>query len=309
MRKLTNIDTKAKHAINIRMRFLSDGTIVLKKGSTTIQKNGSSAFVEGGMTKEFFDDVVENINLVQKSFTSWILELRGSSKFGISACYPGEELPITSIKYARVVTTIVEDSLPSKASNPSSELVSANPSSELVSANEETKDSEEPLSESVSNESKVYGQVALGSASVGSKRYYSTKAIVPYQKENIVPQPAGIVPFHRVPSLIKMVRSPNGSFKFDGLDLVNLLHSRGLKDVLDSIKGKMRELESINDKGYINSTRLSDYPVLSGYLKPYVKSKKLDKLEIDELESMGEQGILNLLDKGLTLREKRVLVV
>jgi len=70
MRKITNIDLKAKHGINIRMRFLSDGTIVLKKGSTTIQKNGSSAFVEGDLTKEFFDDVVENINLVQKSFTS-----------------------------------------------------------------------------------------------------------------------------------------------------------------------------------------------------------------------------------------------
>lgn len=70
MRKLTNIDINAKHAINISMRFLSDGSIVVKKGSTTIQKNGSSATVIGGLTKHFGEDVVENINLVQKSFTS-----------------------------------------------------------------------------------------------------------------------------------------------------------------------------------------------------------------------------------------------
>ena len=68
MRKITNIDIKEQHTISLR--FLSDGSIVLKKGSTTIQKNGSSATVLGGMTKSFTEDVVENINLVQKSFTS-----------------------------------------------------------------------------------------------------------------------------------------------------------------------------------------------------------------------------------------------
>jgi hypothetical protein len=68
MRKLTNIDTKEIHAVSLR--FLSDGSIIVKKGSSTIQKNGSSATVSGGLTKQFSDDVVENINLVQTSFTS-----------------------------------------------------------------------------------------------------------------------------------------------------------------------------------------------------------------------------------------------
>jgi hypothetical protein len=68
MRKLTHIDPKEHHSISIRI--LSDGSIVLKKGSITIQKNGSSATILGSMTKQFGEDVVENINLVQKSFTS-----------------------------------------------------------------------------------------------------------------------------------------------------------------------------------------------------------------------------------------------
>jgi hypothetical protein len=68
MRKLTQIDPKERHSLSLR--FLSDGSILVKKGSTTIQKNGSSATIIGGLTKEFKEDVVENINLVQKSFTS-----------------------------------------------------------------------------------------------------------------------------------------------------------------------------------------------------------------------------------------------
>lgn len=68
MRKLTNLDIREKHGISLR--FLSDGSIVVKQGSTTIQKNGSSATVTGSMTKDFKEEVVDNINLVQKSFTS-----------------------------------------------------------------------------------------------------------------------------------------------------------------------------------------------------------------------------------------------
>lgn len=73
MRKSINIDIKEKVrpvSLSLGLGFLDDGSIVVKKGSTTIIKNGSSATIRGGLKKEFKGDVVENINLVQKSFTS-----------------------------------------------------------------------------------------------------------------------------------------------------------------------------------------------------------------------------------------------
>jgi hypothetical protein len=71
MRKeITSIDINAKHRVSLSIRFQDDGSILVKKGSTTIIKNGSSAFVKGGLIKDFKEDVVENINLVQKAFTS-----------------------------------------------------------------------------------------------------------------------------------------------------------------------------------------------------------------------------------------------
>lgn len=224
-------------------------------------------------------------------------ELRSVNKDSIKASYHGESVLITSIKYTRVVKTLVVASLPDSPvkSVQTSNAVSNDP---VPFSGSDPTESEAPVS-----------GLRSGLKPLNKSRPYSTMASVPYYKINKAPSVNQVCLYSRVPPLIRLSRLENGSFKFDGLDSVNLLHSRGLKEVLDSIKGKMRELESINDKGYINSTRLSDYPVLSGYLKPYVKSKKLDKLEIDELESMGEQGILNLLDKGLTLREKRVLVV
>jgi hypothetical protein len=51
----------------LSLRFLSDGSLMLKKGSTTIHKVGFSAYVSGRLTKDFTDDVVENINLVQRT--------------------------------------------------------------------------------------------------------------------------------------------------------------------------------------------------------------------------------------------------
>jgi hypothetical protein len=113
----------------------------------------------------------------------------------------------------------------------------------------------------------------------------------------------------RAPPIIRLVRDSNGSFTFEGLESNNLLHSQRLKEILDGIKGKIRELESVTDKGYINSTRLSDFPVLSGYLRPYIKSKRLEKLDGVALSKLSEKEILQILDKELTFREKRVLII
>ena len=71
MKKHTNIDVSAKYRPDrLTLEFLSDGSIVVKKGSTTIQKTGSSATITGGLLKQFKDDVVEDIGLVQKCFTA-----------------------------------------------------------------------------------------------------------------------------------------------------------------------------------------------------------------------------------------------
>ena len=73
--------------------------------------------------------------------------------------------------------------------------------------------------------------------------------------------------------LIRLERLHTGSFYFSGLESISseeLLHSDRLKEIYESITGIVRELESINDRGYITSTKLSDFPVLSGYLEEYV---------------------------------------
>jgi len=134
--------------------------------------------------------------------------------------------------------------------------------------------------------------------------HYSTTAIVPYTKIMKTPKVDGMCFYSRMPSLIKLERSSNGSFKYD-LDGINLLHSQRLKEILDSITEKIKEVESINAKGYVNTTRLSDYPLLNGYLDTYVKSKKvkIKKLGLSTVER------LEKLDSSLTLREKRVLIV
>jgi hypothetical protein len=130
----------------------------------------------------------------------------------------------------------------------------------------------------------------------------------PYQKINIAQPGGSLCLFTRVPSLIKLARHSNGSFYLDGLESNNLMHSQRLREILDSIIAKILELESINAKGYVNSTRLSDYPILSGYLEPYVKSVKLASLDGVGLAKLSEQGKLNLIDSELTLREKRVII-
>jgi hypothetical protein len=111
-----------------------------------------------------------------------------------------------------------------------------------------------------------------------------------------------------MPSLIKLERSSNGSFKFN-LDDINLLHSQRLKEILDSISEKIKEVESLNAKGYVNTTRLSDYPLLNGYLDSYVKNKELEEMDSGALSRLSTRERMEKLDSSLTLREKRVLIV
>lgn len=197
-----------------------------------------------------------------------------------------EGMELTSIKYERLI--LVQETLPqSSVKSP---------------------DAVAPSADSASLPSRVETLVNSVPQKIQS-RHYSTKASFPCQKEIIVPQPVGIVPFHRVPAVIRLSRLANGSFKFDGLDTVNLMHVRPLQAVLNEVRGKLRDLESITAKGYVNSTCLSDYPVLSGYLEAYVKCKKFDKMEPEALSRLSVQEKLSMLDSVLTLNEKRVLVV
>jgi hypothetical protein len=67
----TGLDIRETHSsASFSLKFRDDGSIVVKKGSTTIIKNKSSATVKGDLVKEFKLDVVENIGLVQGAFTS-----------------------------------------------------------------------------------------------------------------------------------------------------------------------------------------------------------------------------------------------
>lgn len=62
-----DVDFKVKHALSLGFR--DDGSMVVKKGSSTIIKNSSLATVKGELVKQFKDDVLEDIGLVQKCFT------------------------------------------------------------------------------------------------------------------------------------------------------------------------------------------------------------------------------------------------
>jgi hypothetical protein len=66
----TNIDVSAKFSPDtLSLQFQSDGSLVVKKGSTTIRKSGSSATITGGLIKQFKGNVVEDVGLVQRCFT------------------------------------------------------------------------------------------------------------------------------------------------------------------------------------------------------------------------------------------------
>jgi hypothetical protein len=250
--------------LGLSLRFLSDGSVMLKKGSTTIHKIGTIAEVRGRLVKDFTEDVVLNINLVQKTFSSWLREYQDLYNSEISL----RSSSITSIKYKRVQVSLVEETLPVKAS------------SSFASK-------ESGLSREVPSSKKLL-----------QLREYSTTT-VKTSPSRIV----GIVPFHRVPPSVTLKRLDNGSFEFEGLDRAHLLNVRPLTDILHLLKEKLRELESINSRGYINSTRLSAYPILSGYLPSYVEAPKKD------LSSKTEEELIQILDDRLTLNEKRVLVV
>jgi hypothetical protein len=98
--------------------------------------------------------------------------------------------------------------------------------------------------------------------------------------------------------LISLVRGSSGSYTLSGLEGVNLFHSQRLREILKIIKSVSKELESINIRGFVTSTHLSDYPIMKDYLKEYVKA--------DPRHKGGSS--LKSLDSRLTLREKRVLV-
>lgn len=113
------------------------------------------------------------------------------------------------------------------------------------------------------------------------------------------PSKASVLP------VIRLERKEDGSFYFSGLDEYKnseLLDSRILKEILDCITGKIRELESVNDKGYINFTQLSKYPVLCDYLPAYVILKE------DLPADSDYEDQLDALDSSLSLREKRVII-
>jgi hypothetical protein len=298
MKKQTNIDLNEKHSPeSLSLRFLGDGSIVVKKGSSSIQKNGSSATVTGSLVKLFKDDVLDDIGLVQKCFTMWMSELRLKYGDKMKSSYHDESILISSIKYTKILKTLVVVSLPAETVK-SDQALSAGSNDPVPFSGSDSIESEAPVSGLGSVLNPVNKKIQT--------RHYSTKALLPYYKINNAPSVKQVCLFSRVPPVIRLERSKNGSFYFSGLESVDVLHGRHLKDILDGIIGKVRELESVNDKGYQNSTRLSDYPVLSGYLIPYVKSKKLESMS---MKDMNEKDILNTLDKVLTLNEKRVLVV
>lgn len=214
--------------------------------------------------------------------------------------YHDEGVLITSIKYTKIIKTLVVESLP-ESSVKSVQLSNAESNDPVPFSGSDSNESEAPVSGIGSGLNPVNKKIQT--------RPYSTMSSVPYYKINKVPSVKQVCLYSRVPSLIRLERSKNGSFYFDGLESVNLLHSQRLKEILDSITGKIMEIDSLNDKGYVNSTRLSDYPVLCGYLEAYIKSKKLENLDEDALVGLSVQERLNKIDSVLTLREKRVLII
>jgi len=216
-------------------------------------------------------------------------EIRSKYKGSVKPSYHDESVLITSIKYTKVVKTLVVASLSDKVEKSSSPL------------NAGSNDTVSP-SESDTLESKALRPVTQKMQS----RLYSTAASLPYVKIIKPPKVSGVCLYSRMPSLLKLERSSNGSFKFN-LDGINLLHSQRLKEVLDSISEKIKEVESINAKGYVNTTSLSNYPVLCNYLDAYVLCKKLEVADPDGVMSTVER--LKIIDSTLTLREKRVLII
>jgi hypothetical protein len=309
----TGLDTSEKYTPRaLSLSFRDDGSIVVRKGSTIIVKNQSQALVKGGLTRSFTNDASKNIGMVQSAFASYMSEVREVYK-DVRASYPGEDVKITNVKCTKVMKPLLEYKMSVIDSTPISD-------SKVVSKDPDTGLKPEAETGSLSDESDSY---KLLSKEQGSKpkapnqkpgvRSYSTK--VSFSKnwsksvvEYSLPQQQYIC-LPRVPSIIRLVRGSNGSFYFEGLESTNLLHSHRLREVLSSITGKIRELESINDKGYITSTKISDYPVLSGYLKSYVTNDSLSRLSVEGLAKLGDRGVLNILDESLTLREKRVLIM
>lgn len=70
MQKLIPNVNENHSPVLLSFRVLSDGSLLVKKGSSTIIKSNSSAVVKGGLIKDFKDDVLEDIGLVQKCFTT-----------------------------------------------------------------------------------------------------------------------------------------------------------------------------------------------------------------------------------------------
>jgi hypothetical protein len=233
-------------------------------------------------------------------------ELREASKGGLRACYHGEELLITSIKYTRVVTTIVEESLPVK---PVSDVAS------VMTSKDETKDPVAPLSGSVSFEPEASSVGVLGKLKGGN--LIQARSFCTMKSE-----PVSLVPYvsprlDLVPRVINLLRDEKGSFYLDEISM-NLLNvdSPDLKEHLSRlitlIRVMYQSIESVNDGGYCNITRLSDIPVISDYLKVYVQTtdpELTDYLKsIRALDEIGLQRVLKHFDEVLTQREKVVLL-
>jgi hypothetical protein len=215
-----------------------------------------------------------------------------------------EKVLITSIKYTKPVPTLFEVCLPdiSAVSDTPSNVASKDAGTFTVSDAFDTE---------VSNIG-GYNSAKKSVNNISKSRSYSTLtltldrssilALVPY-----VRSPLDIVPT----APISFIRDRSGFFKFEGLGVIyekspDLL--RHLGDVINEISGVLKEIESVNTSGYCNLTGLSDLPVLSGYLKSFVNNEKLAALSIEGLAKLGERGVLNTLDKSLTLGEKRVLL-
>jgi hypothetical protein len=301
---------------SLSLRFLSDGSIKLKKGSTTIHKIGTVAEVRGRLVKDFTEDVVLNINLVQKTFSSWLREYQDLYNSEISL----RSSSITSIKYKRLQVSLVEETLPVKPVSLDSFELKGQVFSRSVPSPKKflqlreysttTEKSSPSPSPSRSPSPSATPSIIVGISLEGERERAEESGIIPggliaiSTKDSVRKSSyrCGKVTYEYIVSnkspVIKLVRDRSGSYTLSGLDGVNLLHSQRLREILKSISSVSEELESINARGYVNSTKLSDFPVLSGYLKEYVKPKAGAK---------GENS-LNQLDSCLTLREKRVLV-
>lgn len=231
-------------------------------------------------------------------------ELRGMHNNSIRDYYHGEEVKIRSIKYTRVVTTLVEEVMPESEYSSNSTMTPKGDSEEI----------EKPLSESVSIE---HGFTGLGLGKKTRKNLMQSR-----QFSTMKSEPVSLVPYvsphlDLVPRVIKLLRDDKGSYYLDAIS-INLLklESPDLKEHLSSlithIRDLFRSVESVNDNGYCNITRLSDVPVIADYLKVYLQtgnSEVTDYLKSSRaLDEIGLQGVLKRFDEVLTPREKVVLL-